>query len=160
VLAHTPVDLVLRRMALRHASNFRFDAVRSFRSWKPDLNGGPRITRHASRRRAGPAAEGRLIGLAPPESQGAALDMQITCSHVSHMAVMVQIRHMPDDLHRRLKSRAALAGMSLSEYLLRELRDVAERPTPEEMRARLAGREKTALPESIVDILRQERDGR
>jgi len=76
------------------------------------------------------------------------------------MAVMVQIRHMPDDLHRRLKSRAALAGMSLSEYLLRELRDVAERPTPEEMRARLAGREKTALPESIVDILRQERDGR
>jgi len=41
------------------------------------------------------------------------------------MSVMVQIRNMPDDLHRRLKSRAALAGMSLSEYLLRELRHVA-----------------------------------
>jgi antitoxin FitA len=76
------------------------------------------------------------------------------------MSVMVQIRNVPDDLHRRLKSRAALAGMSLSEYLLSELRHVAERPTPEEMRARLAAREKTTLSVSVADILREERDNR
>jgi hypothetical protein len=44
---------------------------------------------------------------------------------------------VPDDIHRVLKSRAALAGMSLSDYLLREVRNIAERPTMEEMRARL-----------------------
>jgi antitoxin FitA len=42
---------------------------------------------------------------------------------------MVQIRNVPEALHRRLKSRAALAGMSLSDYLLSEIRQVAERPT-------------------------------
>jgi plasmid stability protein len=54
------------------------------------------------------------------------------------MATMIQLRHVPDDLHRKLKARAAEAGMSLSDYLLREIRDVAERPTIEELRARLA----------------------
>ena len=42
---------------------------------------------------------------------------------------MIQLRHVPDDLHRKLKARAAMAGMSLSDYLLREIRDIAERPT-------------------------------
>lgn len=56
------------------------------------------------------------------------------------MSTMVQIRNMPDELHRELKARAALAGMSLSEYLLRELRHIVERPTIEEMRKRLSGR--------------------
>ena len=45
------------------------------------------------------------------------------------MPVMIQVRHVPDALHRRLKARAALAGMALSDYLLLELRSVAERPT-------------------------------
>jgi antitoxin FitA len=45
------------------------------------------------------------------------------------MTAMIQIRNVPDALHRRLKSRAALAGMSLSDYLLGEIRQVAERPT-------------------------------
>ena len=49
---------------------------------------------------------------------------------------MIQIRNVPDTLHRRLKSRAALAGMSLSDYLLHQIREVAERPTIEEMRSR------------------------
>jgi len=47
-------------------------------------------------------------------------------------------------IRRRLKARAALAGVSLSDYLLRELRKVSERPTPEEIRQRLAGRTATA----------------
>jgi antitoxin FitA len=45
------------------------------------------------------------------------------------MTGTIQIRNIPDALHRRLKSRAALAGMSLSDYLLSELRHVAERST-------------------------------
>jgi hypothetical protein len=53
---------------------------------------------------------------------------------------MVRIRNVPDALHRRLKSRAALTRMSLSDYLLAEIREVAQRPTIEELRARLEQR--------------------
>jgi len=56
------------------------------------------------------------------------------------MTAMIQIRNVPDALHRRLKSRAALAGMSLSKHLLSETRQVAERPTLAELRARLERR--------------------
>jgi plasmid stability protein len=73
------------------------------------------------------------------------------------MSSMVQIRNVPDDLHRKLKSRAALSGMSLSDYLLSEIRQVAERPTIEELRARLARYPDIAVPEAPEDILRSER---
>jgi len=53
------------------------------------------------------------------------------------MPATIQLRNVPDALHRRLKSRAALAGMPLSDYLLNQLRAVADRPTIEELRARL-----------------------
>ncbi len=76
------------------------------------------------------------------------------------MPTMIQIRNVPDTLHRRLKARAALAGMSLSDYLLAEIRNVAERPTLDEMRSRLAGR--TATRPSLAPALavRAERDSR
>ena len=45
------------------------------------------------------------------------------------MPKMIQLRHVPDGLHRKLKARAALEGLSLSDYLLQEVRRVAERPT-------------------------------
>jgi len=44
------------------------------------------------------------------------------------MSKMIQLRHVSDDLHRKLKARTALEGLSLSEYLLQEVRRVAERP--------------------------------
>ena len=76
------------------------------------------------------------------------------------MSAMIQIRNVPDALHRRLKSRAALAGMSLSDYLLSEIREVAERPTLEELRVRL-GRRSTILPSTgPADAVRTERDRR
>lgn len=53
------------------------------------------------------------------------------------MTAMIQIRNVPDALHRKLKSRAALAGMSLSDYLLLEIGEVAARPTMDELVARL-----------------------
>jgi plasmid stability protein len=56
------------------------------------------------------------------------------------MPKMIQLRHVPDDLHRKLKARAALEGRSLSDYLLQEVRRVAERPTLAELRQRLGQR--------------------
>ncbi len=89
-----------------------------------------------------------------------AIDMRCTCSLVVRMTKMIQVRNVPSELHRKLKVRAALAGMSLSDYLLAELRRVVEEPTPEEMRARLRGRAPVEPPESVVEALRAERDGR
>ncbi len=66
--------------------------------------------------------------------------MCTTCSYVDRMPKMIQLRHVPDDLHRKLKARAALEGLSLSDYLLQEVRRVAERPTLAELRHRLAQR--------------------
>ena len=73
---------------------------------------------------------------------------------------MIQIRNVPDALHRRLKSRAALAGMSLSDYLLSEIRHVAERPTIDELRARLESRSAMTLSVDSAEAVRAERDGR
>ena len=50
------------------------------------------------------------------------------------MSKMIQLRHVPDELHRKLKARAAMEGLSLSEYLLQEVRRVADRPTFAELR--------------------------
>jgi plasmid stability protein len=74
------------------------------------------------------------------------------------MSAMIQLRHVPDDLHRKLKARAALAGMSLSDYLLREIRDIAERPTLAELRARLAERAAVRPRVSPARAVRAERD--
>jgi len=79
--------------------------------------------------------------------------------HVVHMTTMIQIRNVPDALHRQLKSRAALAGMSLSDYLLGEIRRVAERPTLDELRVRLEHRsETTTLSVEPAQAARAERD--
>ena len=81
-----------------------------------------------------------------------------TCVYHYHMSIMIQIRNVPDALHRRLKSRAALAGMSLSDYLLEELRQMAERPTLDELRARLESRAGTNLSIAPAEMVRAERD--
>jgi plasmid stability protein len=80
--------------------------------------------------------------------------------YAGHMTTMIQIRNVPDALHRRLKSRAALAGMSLSDYLLEEIRQMAERPTLNEMRTRLRDRPAAALSAEPAEAVRAERDRR
>jgi antitoxin FitA len=75
-----------------------------------------------------------------------------------HMSKMVQIRNMPDSVHRILKSRAAMAGMSLSDYLLREMKNIAERPTMEELTARLKKREPASVDVSIAQMIREDRE--
>jgi len=76
------------------------------------------------------------------------------------MARMIQLRNVPDELHRRLKARAAMAGMSLTDYLLREIREVAERPTREELLRRLEALTPVMTKVSPADILREEREKR
>jgi plasmid stability protein len=76
------------------------------------------------------------------------------------MTVMIQIRNVPPELHRRLKSRAALAGMSLSDYLLAEIRQAAERPTIDELRARLDSRTTVTPRVAPAQAIRAERDER
>jgi antitoxin FitA len=71
---------------------------------------------------------------------------------------MIQIRNVPDALHRQLKSRAALAGMSLSDYLLNEIRHAAERPTVEELRARLQQRTRVNASVEPAEAIRAERE--
>ena len=74
------------------------------------------------------------------------------------MSVMIQVRNVPGELHRKLKARAALAGMSLSEYLLAEIRQAAERPSREELRARLERLAPVKTSISAAEAVRRERD--
>lgn len=76
------------------------------------------------------------------------------------MSKMIQIRHVPDALHRKLKARAAMAGMSLSDYLLSEIREIAEVPTFAEFRERLHKLEPVTADIDTVRILHEEREAR
>ena len=76
------------------------------------------------------------------------------------MSKMIQIRNVPDALHRKLKTRAANNGMSLSAYLLSELREIADLPTLKEWQQGLEKRRPVELPFSAADLIRAERDTR
>jgi antitoxin FitA len=76
------------------------------------------------------------------------------------MSKMIQIRNVPDDVHREIKARAARAGMSLSDYLKREVERLVATPSVEDLLARIRSRERPQISESIVDIIRAERDSR
>ena len=73
------------------------------------------------------------------------------------MGRMIQVRNVPELLHRSLKARAATAGMSLSDYLLIELREIAERPTLAEFRERLHTRKPVSVALDTPDLVREER---
>ena len=74
------------------------------------------------------------------------------------MSRMVQIRNVPDALHRTLKARALNAGQTLSDYLLAELERLAARPTREEMLTRLHRRTRVTLKTPAAVVIRDERD--
>jgi plasmid stability protein len=73
---------------------------------------------------------------------------------------MLQIRNLPDEIHRKLKVRAAREGVTLSELLAREARRLAEQPSLEEMRQRLLARPRIALRTSPAEMVRRERGKR
>jgi hypothetical protein len=87
------------------------------------------------------------------------VDMSAARSNVLHMSKMIQIRNVPDDLHRELKMRAAAAGMSMSDYIKRELGRKSRKSTIKEIGARSKGRsaDSTMTTQDIVDAIREVR---
>ena len=87
------------------------------------------------------------------------VDMSAARVNVLHMSKMIQIRNVPDELHRELKMRAAAAGMSLSDYIKRELSRRSRKSTIKEIRARSKGRSagSTLTTEDVVNIIREGR---
>lgn len=84
--------------------------------------------------------------------------MCITCVTLLRMAKMIQIRNVPDDLHRKLKVRAAQMGMTLSDYLLSEVEKVAEKPTMKEWLDQVRRDEPVELDEPPEVTIRRMRD--
>jgi plasmid stability protein len=84
--------------------------------------------------------------------------MQSTCEHARHMSKMVQIRNVPEALHRKLKSRAAVSGQTLSDFLRAELERLAARPTRDEMLARIHSRKRVTLKTPAAVVIRDERE--
>jgi plasmid stability protein len=74
------------------------------------------------------------------------------------MGSLVQVRDVPEDVHRKLKARAAASGQSLSEYLRAILRQAAQRPTPEELAERVRARGAANLGEPSERSVRRLRD--
>jgi len=83
--------------------------------------------------------------------------MSFTCDNVFRMG-MIQIRNVPEELHRKLKVRAAELGRSLSDYLLTEIQDIAALPTPEEFMRSLRALPPVELDEAPHETLRRIRD--
>ncbi len=83
-----------------------------------------------------------------------------TCEYVISMSKMIQIRNVPEPLHRKLKARAAEDGMTLSDFLLREAQRVAQRPSLYELQERLAVRTPVIVREKPARLIRRERDRR
>lgn len=73
------------------------------------------------------------------------------------MSKTLQVRQVPDDVHRALKARAALAGLSLSEFVLQELERVVKRPSREELYERLRRRQPVELDVSPAELIAAER---
>ena len=73
---------------------------------------------------------------------------------------MVQIRNVPVEFHRRLKARAAIEGMSMSDYVLREVAKSLDKPTRREVLDRVRSRARPRLPVSVAGLIREGRDAR
>ena len=86
--------------------------------------------------------------------------MRLTCVSVVHMTKMIQVRNVPDELHRLLKVRAAQQGTSLSEYLLREILEHAARPTLEEALRAISREAPVSDGPDGAELIREMRDGR
>ena len=76
------------------------------------------------------------------------------------MSKMIQLRNVPDPLHRKLKARAAMDGMSLSDYLLAEIKDIADKPTLTELRKRLNTRKPIIAELDAARVVEEERNAR
>jgi len=86
--------------------------------------------------------------------------MSMACEHTYHMATMIQIRNVPDEIHRAAKARAALEGLTLSDFALRALEREVARPTLAEIAARIRLLPEIEPGDSAAALIRAERDTR
>jgi len=91
-------------------------------------------------------------------SQAIAVDVSATWPNVVHMSKMIQVRNVPDEVHRVLKTRAAVEGLSLSDYIKRDLEELARQATIEDVFASARARGSSGLTsEEIVADIRASR---
>lgn len=85
--------------------------------------------------------------------------MSYTPSNVVHMSKMIQVRNVPDELHLALKARALEEGMTLSDYIKRELEEIVGQMTFEQIDARIRARRGSSRlrTEDIVEAIREAR---
>ena len=76
------------------------------------------------------------------------------------MNTMIQIRNVPQKLHRALKVRAAMEGVSMSQFILREIQKALERPSQQEILRQIAEQGPTYLSLPAAEVLREERGSR
>lgn len=86
--------------------------------------------------------------------------MNRSCLHEHAMNTVIQIRNVPAVLHRRLKARAAIEGLSMSRYIMREMEKVLDRPSRRELLEAIRAQPEAVLNPSPAEILRAERGSR
>ena len=77
--------------------------------------------------------------------------------YIGDMAKMIQVRNVPDRLHRELVRRAARRGVTLTEYIEQILEREVARPAAEELFERIASREPVNIGRPVADLIREER---
>jgi hypothetical protein len=91
-------------------------------------------------------------------SRAQLLDVSGTAVNVVHMSKMIQVRNVPDEMHRALKTSAAAEGISLSDYIKRELGGITAKASLEEIDARIQARGPSKVKrETILKLLRESR---
>ena len=88
------------------------------------------------------------------------IDMNNACFHTLIMQTMIQIRNVPQSLHRRLKARAAMEGTSMSQYVLRAIERALERPSRQELLESIRSQPELRLEPSPAEVLHEERNAR
>ncbi|NKC15134.1 MAG: toxin-antitoxin system HicB family antitoxin [Gammaproteobacteria bacterium] len=76
------------------------------------------------------------------------------------MSTLLQVRNIPEELHRRLKARAALEGLSMAQFVIREIERALQRPTRQMVLEAIERQPATMLDEAPAEAVRQERDSR
>ena len=84
--------------------------------------------------------------------------MRRTCLYAEDMSKMIQVRDVPDQVHSTLKARAAGEGMSLSDFIKRELESSAEQPTMREWLESTRHAKPIPTKRSAAQIIRELRD--
>ena len=88
------------------------------------------------------------------------VDMICDCFHTLRMLTMIQIRNVPQSLHRRLKARAAIEGISMSHYVLRAIERALERPSRQELLEAIRSQPEVRLDPPPAEVLHEERGSR